>query len=171
VHGSPGRALSRADATYEHEPSFGLDVQVTGRKAPTMINAAFAPQLFWDGRATSEFYDPFTNQLLLPFNAALESQALGPPLSTAEMGHLGRDLFDVAARVAASKPLALAESVPPPLAQWIGERSYPELFAEAFGTPEVTPARIALRDRDLPAHARLRPDAVRRVGAGRARTR
>ena len=141
--GSPGVPLSRADAKYEDEPSFGLDVQVTRRKAPTMINAAFAPELFWDGRATSEFYDPLTNQLLLPFNGALESQALGPPLSTAEMGHLGRDLLDVAARIAASKPLALAESVPAPLEQWIGARTYPELFAEAFGTPEVTPTRIA----------------------------
>jgi hypothetical protein len=31
-----------------------------------------------------------------------------------------------------------------PLAKWINGRSYPELFQEAFGTPEVTPVRIAM---------------------------
>ena len=143
VIGSPGVPLSRADATYEDDPSFGLDVQVTRRKAPTMINAAFVPELFWDGRAGGTFADPLTGQVLLPTNGALENQALGPVLSTAEMGHLGRDLVDVADRVAGSRPLALAESVPPPLAQWIGSRSYPELFTEAFGSPDVTPTRIA----------------------------
>ncbi len=142
--GSPGVPRSRPDSTYEASPEFGLDPQVTRRKAPSMINAAFSPQLFWDGRAENEFFDPWTGQLLLPFAAALENQALGPPLSTAEMSHLGRDLFDLVERVIESRPLALASDVPAPLAQWIGNRSYPQLFAEAFGTPEVTPARFAM---------------------------
>ena len=43
-----------------------------------------------------------------------------------------------------SKPLALTPTVPPALAAWINGRSYPELFEEAFGSPDVTPARIAL---------------------------
>lgn len=144
VVGSPGVPNSRPDSTYEALPQFGLDPQVTGRKTPSMINAAFAPQLFWDGRAENQFFDPWTGQLLLPFAAALENQALGPPLSTAEMSHLGRDLFDVVERIVESRPLALASAVPPPLAQWIGNRSYPQLFAEAFGTPQVTPARVAM---------------------------
>src|SRR5690349_19999283 len=41
-------------------------------------------------------------------------------------------------------PLALAPSVPAALTAWIGGRNYSELFAEAFGTSDVTPVRIAL---------------------------
>jgi hypothetical protein len=44
----------------------------------------------------------------------------------------------------ALQPLALAAFVPAALEGWIAGRSYPQLFAEAFGTPGVTPARIAL---------------------------
>ena len=60
------------------------------------------------------------------------------------MAHGGRDWTQVAARVAASKPLALATDVPPALTNWINGRTYAQLFEEAFGTPEVTPARIAM---------------------------
>jgi cytochrome c peroxidase len=74
---------------------------------------------------------------------ALESQVLGPPLSTAEMAHAGRDWNDVAARMAASKPLALAPTVPAALSTWINGRTYPELFQEAFGTSQITAVRIA----------------------------
>lgn len=81
---------------------------------------------------------------MLANGAALESQVLGPPVSDVEMAHAGRNWSDVAARVAAVKPLALAPTVPAALAAWIGERSYPELFNEAFGTTEVTPVRIAM---------------------------
>ena len=42
------------------------------------------------------------------------------------------------------KPLALSPTIPAPLNTWLNGRSYPELFQEAFGTPDVTPARIAL---------------------------
>lgn len=42
------------------------------------------------------------------------------------------------------KPLALASNVPAALNTWIGGRSYPELFEEVYGTPDVTPARIAM---------------------------
>jgi len=38
----------------------------------------------------------------------------------------------------------LSADVPGPLTTWIGGRSYPELFLEAFGTADVTPSRIAL---------------------------
>src|SRR5882672_2333183 len=60
------------------------------------------------------------------------------------MGHAGRNWNDVAVRVAQSKPLAVSPAVPAGLKQWIDGRSYPELFAEAFGSSEVTPARIAM---------------------------
>ena len=61
-----------------HNPSFGFEVPVSGaigatntplgRKAPTVLNAAWIPTLFWDGRAPD-----------------LESQAMGPITAEAEM--------------------------------------------------------------------------------------
>ena len=144
VFGSPGVPSNNADGTYSLSPVYGFREQVTGRKARSYIDAGYSNTLFWDGRAGAVFTDPLTNQVVLQNGAALESQVLGPPLSAAEMGHAGRDWSDVAARVAASKPLALSPDVPAALEEWIGGRGYPELFAEAFGTADVTPARIAL---------------------------
>ena len=58
-------------AWAEHEPtSTGIGKQVGGRNSPTVINAAYAPAQFWDGRAKS-----------------LEEQALGPIENPIEMGH------------------------------------------------------------------------------------
>jgi cytochrome c peroxidase len=61
-----------------HNPSFGFEVPVPGaigatnmplgRKAPTVLNAAWIPTLFWDGRAPD-----------------LETQAMGPITAEAEM--------------------------------------------------------------------------------------
>lgn len=61
-----------------HNPSFGYEVPVAGaigaanttlgRKAPTILNAAYMPIFFWDGRAPS-----------------LEAQAEGPMTAAAEM--------------------------------------------------------------------------------------
>jgi cytochrome c peroxidase len=47
-------------------------------------------------------------------------------------------------RVGSSKPLALSPDMPSGLMSWIDGCTYPELFAEAFGTSEVTPSRIAI---------------------------
>ena len=144
VVGSPGVPLQPAPGKYEWSAAFGLKEQVTGRRGMASINAAYAPSLFWDGRATQVFRDPITNEIVLATGGALESQVLGPPVSSVEMAHTGRDWNDVAARVKEAKPLALSPAVPAALATWIGNRSYPELFAEAFGTSDVTPVRIAL---------------------------
>lgn len=58
-------------AWAEREPtSTGIDRQVGGRNAPSVINAAYATEQFWDGRAKS-----------------LEEQALGPIQNPIEMGH------------------------------------------------------------------------------------
>jgi cytochrome c peroxidase len=144
LQGSPGVVGTDAANLLQPTDPFAFVPQVTGRKAPTMVNAAFVPALFWDGRAGGAFSDPLTGALLLPFGAALESQAAGPPVSSVEMAHSGRDWADVAARVAASPPLALATDVPAALSAWIAGRDYPAQFGEAFGSPEVTPARIAM---------------------------
>jgi cytochrome c peroxidase len=144
IRGSAGVPSNNADGTYNRSPIYGMNDQVTGRRSVSYVNAGYAPILFWDGRASNQFRDPITNAVILNNGGALESQAAGPPVSDAEMGHGGRDWNDVAARIAASKPLALAPSVPAPLATWINGRTYPELFLEAFGTTDVTPSRIAL---------------------------
>lgn len=146
VYGSPGVPVNYSDGNYGWSALYGMGLQVTGRKSPSYLNAGYARNgLFWDGRATDEFRDPLsTSTILLASRAGLESQSAGPPVSSAEMGHNGRDWTQVAARVAASRPLVLAQDIPAGLSAWIDGRTYPELFEEAFGTPEVTPSRIAM---------------------------
>lgn len=143
--GSPGVVQNNADGTYVFNNFFGFNEQVTGRKAPSYLNAAYSTfGIFWDGRAEEVFKDPLTNAVVIPGGAALESQVLGPPLSSAEMAHGGRNWTQVAERMSVARPLALATNVPPALAAWINGRTYPQLFEEVFGTPEVTPVRIAM---------------------------
>lgn len=144
VIGSPGVPFNNADGTYSWSTNYGFRNQVTSRKSNSHINAVYSQLLFWDGRATGTFRDPVTNAIVLNNGGALESQAVGPPVSGVEMGHSSSNWTLLASQVAASKPLALAIDVPPALETWIGGRMYPELFEEAFGTPDVTPSRIAL---------------------------
>ena len=144
VFASPGVISNNSDGTFSWSSVYGFREQVTGRKARAYINAGYSNSLFWDGRATQVFTDPISGAVVLPSGAALESQVLGPPVSAAEMGHAGRSWSEVAVRVAGSKPLAVSPAIPNGLKQWIDGRSYPELFAEAFGSSEVTPARIAM---------------------------
>ena len=144
VFGSPGVISSNVNGNYTWSNTYGFREQVTPRRAVPYTDAAFAPVLFWDGRATGTFRDPLTNQVILQNGGALESQVLGPPLSDSEMAHAGRNWQEVANRISTMKPLALASNVPTGLQNWIDGRTYPELFQEAFGTPEVTPARIAM---------------------------
>ena len=145
IVGSRGVPANNLDGTYNFNATFGLDDQVTGRYAPSYLNAGYATDgLFWDGRASNTFRDQLTNAVVLATRGSLESQSAGPPLSGAEMAHAGRDWSQVATRMAESKPLALASDIPSGLETWIDGRTYPELFEEAFGTADVTPARIAL---------------------------
>jgi cytochrome c peroxidase len=143
VFASPGVISNNSDGTYNWSATYGFREQVTGRKSRSYVDAGYSNSLFWDGRATSTFSDPIGGGIVLQNGAALESQVLGPPVSSAEMAHVNRSWSDVAVRVAQSKPLALSPSVPAALRNWIDGRSYSELFEEAFGTPEITPARIA----------------------------
>ncbi|HJZ83316.1 MAG TPA: cytochrome c peroxidase, partial [Pyrinomonadaceae bacterium] len=143
VFASPGVISNNADGSYSLSAVYGFHEQVTGRKSRSYIDAGFSNSLFWDGRATQTFSDPIGGAVVLQNGAALESQVLGPPVSSAEMANANRTWVDVAARVAGSRPLALSPSVPAGLRDWIGGRSYQELFQEAFGTTDVTPVRIA----------------------------
>ncbi len=144
VAGSPGVTRSEASGRYLADPVFSLAPQVTGRRAMPAINGGYGPRMFWDGRAEEVFRDPISGVVLLNRFAALESQVLGPPVSDVEMAHENRDWVEVAAQIEASMPLALAGGVTPDLAGWLNGRDYPALFQEAFGSPDVTPARIAM---------------------------
>jgi cytochrome c peroxidase len=144
VVASPGVPLNNADGTYFWSNTYGLREQVTPRKTNSAINAAYAQILFWDGRAGGTFLDPLTNAVVINNGGALESQAAGPPVSNSEMAHSGRNWQDAANKITGAKPLALAGNIPNALRTWVDTRNYPQLFEEAFGTPEVTPARIAL---------------------------
>jgi cytochrome c peroxidase len=152
VFGSPGVIRNNADGTYTSDPIFGLREQVTPRHSPTYINAGYGRGgSFWDGRADEVFRDPQSNSILLDSFAILESQSVVPPLSAAEMAHGGRTWTQAAQKMAGVKPLALAVNIPPALQTWIGGRTYPQLFQEVYGTPDVTPARIAMA---IAAHER-----------------
>ena len=144
INGSPGVPLSLADGTYIKASHFGLDTQVTGRTAPSAINAAFNQEQFWDGRVNSTFKDPLTGAVLLPTGGSLEGQASGPPTGDSEMAHQGRTWTDCANRIAAVEPLAMATNIPAALDAWIGTKSYQDLFTLVYGDPSVTPARIIM---------------------------
>lgn len=144
IVGSMGVPSHDSSGLYQRNSLFGMAPQVGNRQSQSAINGAYPTTLFWDGRAGPAFADPVTQTLLIPAGGALENQALGPVVNSVEMAHSLRTLSDVGARVAAMRPLRLSPSVPQALRDWIAGRDYPALFNEVFGSPEVSPARIAL---------------------------
>jgi len=98
--------------------------RVTGRQAPTVINAIFNFNNFWDGRAHFEFngvnpfgtLDPtagvwFNNngtlvkQAIAIQFASLASQATGPPLNETEMSYRGRTFPQLGRKMLSLTPL------------------------------------------------------------------
>lgn len=145
IFGSFGVIKSDADRDYAEHPVFGLDRQITQRAAPPVINAAHATEIFWDGRAADVLIDPQTGEVALAGFAALEAQAINPPMDGREMAHAARDWDQVSAKLAHARPLALTTDVPPDMsAAVLDARTYPELFRRAFGTPDITAVRIAM---------------------------
>lgn len=141
---SQGVHRSDSFGHYVADTTFGFEVQATGRSSPPMVGAAYFDDLFWDGRATSRFVDPYTGLVEVAAGGALESQSLGPIRSDVEMAYEGRGWPEVFARLAASRPLALATNLPPDVAAAIqADPTYPELFEAAFGTPGIDAKRIA----------------------------
>ena len=116
----------RADATFNR-----LNIntrQVTGRNAPSVINAVFNHRNFWDGRAHNEFNgvnpfgdsdvnarvyetDPVTGEAIATqvriLDASLASQAVGPLNSSVEMAHGGRNFAQVGKKILGLKPLGM----------------------------------------------------------------
>jgi cytochrome c peroxidase len=144
ITGSPGVIRNQQDGHYLKDPSFDLRLQVTARKSPSAINAAYANQLFWDGRADDTFVDPISGVVVLPNGAALESQAVAPVLSDIEMAHIGRDWPQALDSIDSADPLALARDIPTDLANFVNGKSYAELFEDVFGSPGITAPRFAM---------------------------
>ncbi len=125
---------------------FGFDVQVTDRNTPSSINAMYADELFWDGRASSIFSDPQNPDItVISQGGALESQAIGPILNSVEMAKNGRTWDEVISKLISVKPLALANNIPQDMVDALSTNpSYPQLFNEAFGDSTITAARIGM---------------------------
>lgn len=99
--------------------------RVTGRNAPSVINAVFNYNNFWDGRANNVFngVDPFGDAnvnarvfsndgtgALAPVavhleNSSLASQAVGPPGSSTEMSLANRIFPDIGKKLLGLRPL------------------------------------------------------------------
>ncbi|HEY8519489.1 MAG TPA: cytochrome c peroxidase [Gammaproteobacteria bacterium] len=144
VLGSPGIAALDASGKPVVHPVFGTSPQVTPRAAPSNFGALWADELFWDGSAGGTLRDPLTGEVVIARGGALENQALTALANEAEMAHAGRTWAELTAKVASSRPLALATDLPADVAAALAARpSYPALFEAAFGDPAVTPVRIA----------------------------
>ena len=144
VMGSPGIARMRADGSRVEDPLFGFDPQVTNRLAPSNFGALWAGEVFWDGRAGSQFIDPLSGEIIIREGGALENQVLETLASSSEMAKMGRTWPDLTGKLERERPLALARDLPADIAKAIESNpSYPKLFTLAFGDAEITPARIA----------------------------
>jgi cytochrome c peroxidase len=105
--------------------------QVTGRNAPSVINAVFNDRQFWDGRANRFFngVNPFgdtdpnafvyrtvngfpTKTRILIDNGSLASQAVGPPNNSVEMSWNGRTFPLLGRKMLSLRPLALQKVDP-----------------------------------------------------------
>ena len=144
IVGSPGVVRRDPTGTPMEDPLFGFGVQVTPRAANSVVGAAYAPQLFHDGRASGRFVDPESGQIRIFSGGALESQAVVPILSHVEMARDGRAWIDVKTNLALSHPLEDATDLPEDLAAALAEgATYADLFAAAFGDPAISAQRIA----------------------------
>jgi len=144
ILGSLGLVRSDSNNHYFPDNIFGLNPQVTGRAAPSVVGSQWSPELFWDGRAGSTFINPETGGVSIATGGALENQAAGPPLSGVEMAHEARDWASITAKRQVVDPLRLATDIPPDVASVLGGgATYPDLFRAAFGDPQITAERIA----------------------------
>lgn len=143
IIGSPGVILNNEDGSYQLDSIFGLRPQVTNRKAKDMIDSGYGLEMAWDGRISGEFVDPLSGSTVIDEDASLESQVIQPPINTAEMAHIGMNWSQIIRKIENATPLALSPKLPASLEAWIGNRSYPELFQEVYGDPNVTATKVA----------------------------
>lgn len=145
IFASPGVRRSDASNRFIRDARFGFNNQVTDRQSQSFLTAAWFTELFWDGRASTTFVDPDTGNVLIPQGGGLESQAVGPVLSSVEMAHDFRNWAQVTSKLETARPMVLASNLPADMAGAIANgETYPDLFQAAFGTPDITAARIGL---------------------------
>lgn len=146
VGGSAGVIAQDENGEYLRDVLFELLPQTTPRRSMPNYIGPYSANLFWDGRAEGDFVDPVTGELLsIQGIAATEIQALAPLMNEIEMAHQGRDWQELFDKLEGAKPLALASEIPQDMLDAIEQYpSYPDLFAQAFGTPEISASRIAM---------------------------
>lgn len=121
-----------ATPTPFHDGAGIPHTQVTGRNAPSVINAVYNFRQFWDGRANPIFNgeNPFGNRdpnarvtrvrsdkgaenvRIAVKDSSLASQAVGPTPNEVEMSATGRRFADVGRRLLDARPLALQKVDP-----------------------------------------------------------
>lgn len=155
VAGSPGLILQDGTGEYLRSVLFGLQPQTTARRSMPNFMGPLTNNLFWDGRAeiifgqTPEdnqfFTDPVTGEVLSVSGvAATEMQSLEPLMDSIEMAHQDRDWPELLTKLEQIIPLALASDIPQDMLDAMDQNpTYPDLFEQAFGTPEITAGRIA----------------------------
>jgi cytochrome c peroxidase len=149
-HGAPGIARcddSSGSVVRKPDALFGTNPQVTRRKPPSYLDTMFSVALFWDGRANTAFVDPEkAGTTVIAAGGALESQAVAPPMNDGEMACEQRTWAKLEAKLAVAKPLAKAKEIPAELQAAICKAgsSYPQLFNAAFGSTDITAARVAM---------------------------
>lgn len=144
VQGSPGVVKADTFNSFELDALFALRPQVTDRTTNSNINAVYAPDLFWDGRARTTFIDPETGLVAIASGGALESQCVNPPLSSVEMAHSAMDWEGVQQRLQRVRALDLSTNIPADVQTVLNTtRSYRELFRQAYGDEAITSKRIA----------------------------
>jgi cytochrome c peroxidase len=145
--------------------------QVTGRNAPSVINAVYNFRQFWDGRGNPVFNGetPFGNRdpnarvtrvrsdkqaenvRIAVKDSSLASQAVGPTPNEVEMSATGRRFADVGRRLLDARPLALQkvdrkDSVLGPRVSRTGvglEGTYRAMIAAAFDASWHTDTPLA----------------------------
>ncbi|MEZ6197217.1 MAG: cytochrome c peroxidase [Planctomycetota bacterium] len=136
--GSKGVIAAMLGGQYVDDGVHFPNPQVTGRKTPTMIDAWAQSDIFWDGRATSQFTDPQTGLVEIASGGALESQAVGPLVSNVEMAHSGRTWEHILFKINRVAPLGMSDSstFPADVTAALGlYPTYTDLFNWAFGAP------------------------------------
>ncbi|MHC5111932.1 MAG: cytochrome-c peroxidase [Planctomycetota bacterium] len=144
VFGSLGIPRRDADNLPVEDADYGFDPQVTGRASNPVVGSQWAPELFWDGRAGSEFLNPETGAVSISSGGAFESQLIGPIISAVEMGHEDRAWSEVTSKLGTVEPMALATDLPQDMVDALSAgQMYPDLFEAAFGDATITAERIA----------------------------
>ncbi len=145
IFGSSSVRRAGPNNDFIPDPNFFLFPQVTGRAAPTTINAAYSPELLWSGAVAGGFDDPDTGANILPTGGALETLSAVVPLSGGLMGHDSRMWANVTGKLQNATPLKLASNIPADVATALGTNAtYPALFQAAFGSTQITAARVAM---------------------------